>query len=226
MHKKSLLTLLCCMYLVPSMQAVDTEFFTDMEESLRKMSERMERRMSSFFDNNDLDTTLNAVQKRIDKMREHFDHMQEKLAEHYESLTNSLQEKSTHTPLLTIKDEDTLVRIVVHIGSIETDMIENHLEDNTLVISIPKNKPLLKIFLEPNTVTVIGNKIIEKEETEKDTKTSSHIITSNRIHFQQTLPSTIITTENVNIIHSADEKTLTIELPKKTHKQQFSIKKQ
>lgn len=210
------------MQLTPQAQAFDLEFLSDLEASIG----RMEQRISSFF-SSDIDTTLNQAQGHIDKMREHFDNMQEHIVQKYEALTNTTQEKSTNTPLLTIKDEDTLVRITVQIGDVETDMIENHLENNTLVITIPKNNPTLRITIYPNTVIVTGNKTVEKEQkNEDDKKPSSRIVSSRQIHLEQTLPATVITTENVNIVHSADNKTLTIELPKKVHKQKFSIKKQ
>ena len=200
------------------------------------MGTRMERHASSFLDAassavdsaaDDIDITVEVIQARIDKMREQFDNMQEQLVEHYESFTDTTtSKKSPHTPSFTIKEEDNVIRITLTIGNIETDMIENHLEDNTLVITLPKDKPSLRITIHPDTLVIAGEKRIEKEETtDDDSTTSSYAVSSRSIYLEKPLPATVVTTQDINIVHSADDKTLTIELPKKVHKQQFSIKK-
>ncbi len=213
MNKKFTITLLYCMCLAYNTQAFDPEFFHDIENSFHKMRNRMEQGMSSFFDSatDGLDIALEEVQKGIDDIRE--------------DLKTTTSGKSSHAQLLTIENKNDITRITLSIGNIETDMIENHLENNALVITLPKDKPSLRITIYPDTITVAGEKLAEKKHTADDDSTSSYAVSSRSFYIEKPLPITVITTQNVTILHSADDKTLTIELPQKIHKQQFAIQK-
>lgn len=214
MNRTYILIFLSSFSLQISLSAFDDEFFKDIDASFHRMNKRIS---SSFFNKDEFNKTMESMEKNITAMRKQFEKVQEDIIQQYES-----QQTVSNQPSYTINDEKEVVKITINVGDVDTNTIDNHVEQNSLIITMPSEKPSLKIVIAPDMLTISGKKVEEKQH-EKDTS-SSHVISARSMHIQQTLPAVVVPTENVAITHNADDKTLIIELPKKTQKQ-FAIKK-
>lgn len=215
MNRTYILALLSGMACTTPLHTFDDEFFKDIDRSFHRMNKRVS---SSVLDKNALHKTIESMQKHMETMREQFEKIQEDILQQHES-----ERASSAQQLYTINDEKEMLTITVDVGTIETESINNHIEKNNLIITLPSDKPSLKIVVTPDMLIISGKKVEEKQQKTDDA--ASHVFAARTVHVQQILPATVVPTENVSITHNADEKALIIEIPKKINTPKFTIKK-